>query len=469
VFQGTVGERAGGILGAVSDIELIRTPSWGDNSFLLISGDEAAVVDPQRDAWSLVGACTGRGLSVRYVVETHVHNDYISGAREWQAATGAVVAGPARAGYAFPHLPLDDGEEITVGDVTLRALATPGHTPEHTAYLVLESGAAAPTAVFTGGSLMVGGAGRTDLLGPDRVEELTRAQFRSLHRLLALAPQTRVLPTHGAGSFCAAPTEGSTTSTLDAERLTNPALTLLIDEERFVLDRLTGLPRYPVYYRHMAPINRAGPAVLSGFPPVPPLSPEEAERAAAAGAWIVDGRDRWSFAAAHLPGSVNVEIDDSFASLVGSVVPFGIPLVLLLPEPTHEAAVEARTQLLRIGYDAVSGTLRGGVADWEGSGRPVASYPACDIGDLRAGADGVTVLDVRQPGEWAAGVLPGSQRIFLGDLPQRMRELPRGRRVWTVCASGRRAAVAASLLDRAGLPTGVVASGGVPSLLPTAA
>ncbi|MCU1612748.1 MAG: Hydrolase [Frankiales bacterium] len=453
----------------MSDIELIRTPSLGDNSFLLISGDEAAVVDPQRDAWPLIDACTGRGLSVRYVLETHVHNDYVSGAREWQAATGAVVAGPARAAYAFPHLPLDDGEEITVGDVTVCALATPGHTPEHTAYLVFEPGATAPTAVFTGGSLMVGGAGRTDLLGPDRAEELTRAQFRSLRRLLALAPQTRVLPTHGAGSFCAASTAGSTTSTLDAERRTNPALSLLNDEERFVRDRLTGLPRHPTYYRHMAPTNRAGPAVLSGLPSVPSLSPEEAERAVAAGAWIVDGRNRWSFADAHLPGSVNVELDDSFAAHVGSVVPFGGPLVLLLPEPTGPAAVEARTQLLRIGYDAVSGVLAGGVAGWQASERPVAGYPACDICELPVDADDVTLLDVRQPGEWAAGVLPGSRQIFLGDLPQRIRELPCGRRVWAVCASGRRAAVAASLLDRAGIPTGVVASGGVPTRLAAAA
>lgn len=453
----------------MTDIELFRTPSLGDNSFLLISGDEAAVVDPQRDAWPLVGACAGRGLSVRYVLETHVHNDYLSGAREWQAATGAVVAGPARAGYAFPHLPLDDGDEITVGEVTLRALATPGHTPEHTAYLVLEPGAAAASGVFTGGSLMVGGAGRTDLLGANRAEELTRAQCRSLRRLVALAPQTQVLPTHGAGSFCAAPTSGALTSTLAAERLTNPALRLLSDEEEFVRARLSGLPRYPEYYRHMAPINRAGPDVLSGLSPVPSLCPEGVERATAAGAWIVDGRDRWSFAAAHLPGSVNVELDDSFASFVGSVVPFGVPLVLLLPEPTREAAAEARTQLLRIGYDSVVGVLAGGVAGWQASGRPVAGYPACDIEDLRAGADDVTILDVRQPSEWAAGVLPGSRQIFLGDLPQRMRELPRGRCVWAVCASGRRAAVAASLLDCAGIPTGVCASGGVPSLVRAAA
>jgi rhodanese-related sulfurtransferase len=278
-----------------------------------------------------------------------------------------------------------------------------------------------------------------------------------------------VLPTHGAGSFCAAPTAGPVTSTLDVERRSNPALPLLTDEELFVRTRLTGLPRYPAYYRHMAPINRAGPTVLSGLPSVPALGPEQLERAAAAGAWVVDGRDRWTFAAAHLPGSVNVELDDSFATFVGAVVPFGVPLALVLPEPTAQAAVEARTQLLRIGYDAITGVLTEGITGWQATARPVTTYPACDIRDLPVGADDVTVLDVRQPAEWAAGVLPGSRQIFLGDLPQRIGTLPGTRRVWTVCASGRRAAVAASLLDRAGIPTGVVASGGVPSRLQAAA
>jgi rhodanese-related sulfurtransferase len=320
--------------------------------------------------------------------------------------------------------------------------------------------------VFTGGSLMVGGAGRTDLLGAERAEELTRAQFRSLRRLLTLGTQTRVLPTHGAGSFCAATTVGPATSTLGAERLTNPALALLSDEEQFVRARLADLPRHPAYYRHMAPINRAGPAVLSGLPPVRSLTPDEVERASAAGAWVVDGRNRWSFAGGHLPGSINIELDDTFAGHVGSVVPFGVSLVLLVPEPAAEAAVEARTQLLRIGYDSVVGLVAGGVARWQASGRPVAGYPACDVRDLDVGADDLTILDVRQPSEWSTGVLPGSVQIFLGDLPQRIGELPRGRRVWTICASGRRAAVAASLLDRAGVPAGVVARGGVPSRLP---
>jgi hydroxyacylglutathione hydrolase len=453
----------------MNDIELIPTPALGDNSYLLVSGDEAAVVDPQRDAWPLVEATLDRGLSLRYVLETHVHNDYVSGAREWQVASGATVVGPGRAAYAFPHLPMVDGDEIVLGDLTIRALETPGHTPEHTSYLVLEAGREAPSAVFTGGSLIVGGAGRTDLLGAERAEELTRAQFRSLRRLMTLDADIRVLPTHGAGSFCAAPTSGPPTSTLGRELISNPALALLSDEEEFVRARLDGLPRFPAYYRHMAGINRAGPRILAGPPPVAPLTADDVVRHVEAGAWVVDGRDRWSFAAAHLPGSVNVELDDSFATYVGSVVPFDVPLVLVLPEAAPAAAAEAVGQLLRIGYDHVLGELSGGLAAWRAAGRPTRAYPAREVGQLDLGDRAARVLDVRQPGEWADGAIPGSRRIFLGDLPQRIGELPRGRRIWTVCASGRRAAVAASLLDRAGVPVGVVARGGVPTWVARAA
>jgi hydroxyacylglutathione hydrolase len=189
----------------------------------------------------------------------------------------------------------------------------------------------------------------------------------------------------------------------------------------------------------MAGINRAGPRVLAGPPPVAPLAPADVVRHVDAGAWVVDGRDRWSFAAAHLPGSVNVELDDSFATFVGSVVPFDVPVVLVLPEPAPAAAVEAITQLLRIGYDHVVGELSGGLAVWQAGERPTRAYPARDVGQLHLGGRAAAVLDVRQPNEWDDGVIPGSRRIFLGDLPQRLSELPRGRRTWTICASGQRA------------------------------
>ncbi|MEJ8641627.1 MBL fold metallo-hydrolase [Streptomyces sp. MS1.HAVA.3] len=158
--------------GSGATIELVTTEALGDTSYLLVSGDEAALVDPQRDSWGLIESCTGRGVRIRYVLETHVHNDYVSGALEVRAATGATVAAPARAPYAFDHLAMAEDDEISFGDVTVRAMETPGHTAEHTAYLVFDGAQQAPSAVFTGGSLLVGNAGRTDLSGSHRTEEL---------------------------------------------------------------------------------------------------------------------------------------------------------------------------------------------------------------------------------------------------------------------------------------------------------
>ncbi|MFI8100328.1 rhodanese-like domain-containing protein [Streptomyces sp. NPDC086023] len=450
----------------MSQIEIMTTASLGDTSYLLVSGDEAAVVDPQRDSWEMLDACAARGVRIRYALETHVHNDYLSGALEVRAATGATIAGPARAPYAFEHLGLAEDDEIRVGDVTVRAMETPGHTAEHTAYLVYEDrdGAGpAPSAVFTGGSLLVGAAGRTDLSGASHTEELARAQYRSLHRLALLPDATRVLPTHGAGSSCSAgPAAAERTTTVGAERHGNPALTAR-DEERFVRDRL-GLPPYPAYYHYMARVNRSGPPVLGGPPAPRPLGPAVVEGLVGGGAQVVDGRDRAAFAAAHLPGSVWDELDDRFAGLVAEVVPFGARLVLVLPEPAEEAWYEAVRQLLRIGYENVAGHLAGGTDAWAAAGRPLRSFRTADASELAGRLTERRVLDVRP--ERPEGGIPGTRAIRLADLPRRLGDLPRDREIWTVCGSGRRATIAASLLDRAGIPVTAVTRGGVRDLIP---
>ena len=452
----------------LSDLEVFATPSLGDNSYLAAVGRDAVLIDPQRDVWRFLAAAEDRGLTVRYVLETHVHNDYVSGALEVRAATGAKLVAPAGGHYTFPYRAMAEGDEIRLPGLTLRAMETPGHTPEHVAYLVFEDDAPDPVAVFTGGSLILGSAGRTDLAGDERAEELTRAQFHSIRRLSALGDDTLVLPTHGAGSFCAAsaPTE-ERTSTVGEQREQNPAL-LVKDEDVFVRQQLSGLLAFPAYYRHMGGINRSGPAVLGRLPVVHPLSAEDLVGKVDAGASIVDARDRLAFAAAHLPGSINVELDDDFATYVGWVVPFGAPLVLVLPEPFDAAAQEAITQLIRVGYERVEGYLAGGIEAWRAEGRHLDDYAAGDLDELerRSTGDGrVRVLDVRQPREWDAGRIPGSLQVFIGDLPRRLGQIPRDREVWTICASGRRASVAASLLDRAGIRVGLVAREGVPAWL----
>jgi len=446
------------------DVDLFVTPGLGDNSFLLVSGDEAAAIDPQRDVARFLEAATARGARIRYAIETHVHNDYVSGAAELRQGAGAEIVGPARAGFGYPFRPLDDGDELEIGDIRLEALATPGHTPEHTSYLLERDGS--PVALFSGGSLIVGSAGRTDLLGPERTEELTRAQYRTMRRLRELSDAVALLPTHGAGSFCAtSPPGGERTSTLGEERRSNPALAEL-DEEAFIRQQLSGLVAFPDYYAHMAPINRAGPPVYGEVPIPPPLTAERVAHLLATGAWLVDARDGASFAAAHIPGSLNVPLEASFGSYVGWLVPFGSPIVLLVPD--RDALVEAATQLFRIGYEHLEGHLERGIQAWTAEGREVASYPTIDVRDLLeelARGDAGDVLDVRQRVEWDAGHLDGSRHMFVGDLPDRFDRFGAGTRSTVVCASGYRSSMAASLLDGAGIPVRLVASGGVPEAL----
>jgi hydroxyacylglutathione hydrolase len=359
---------------------------------------------------------------------------------------------------------LREGDAIRIGALDVVALETPGHTPEHLAYLVHEGDR--PIALFTGGSLIVGSSGRTDLLGEAKKLELTRAQFHSLRRFTEFEDDVLVLPTHGAGSFCAA-TAPSTQrmSTLGDERALNPALRAS-DEDQFVAQQLSGLLAFPTYYRYMAPINRAGPAVLASCSTLPQLGPAEVDRLVRDGAWIVDARGRIDFSNAHIPGSLNVELDDTFASYVGWTIPFGSAIALVLPDESDSTKVKAVTQLLRVGYDRVAGYLTGGIDAWQSHGHPVASYPVVGIDDLyRAYRTGqpMTILDVRQQREWDQGHIPEkSVHIFVGDLATRLGELSKDTELWTVCATGHRASTAASLLDRAGLRVRLVARGGVP-------
>jgi glyoxylase-like metal-dependent hydrolase (beta-lactamase superfamily II)/rhodanese-related sulfurtransferase len=441
------------------EVDVFVTGGLGDNSYLLISGDEAAVVDPQRDAWRFLRAAQARGVVVRAVLETHVHNDYVSGAHEIRAATGAQIMAPAKGGYEFPHCPADEGDEVMLGDLRVTAMATPGHTFEHISWLVSEKDA--PAAVFTGGSLLVGSAGRPDLLGKEQTAELTRAQYATLQRLAALPGGVRVLPTHGAGSFCVAamPTT-QRTSTIAAEQEDNPLLTAA-DLPEFTTELCSELMAYPAYYAHMAPINRVGPPVLGGIPEVPALTVPQFRTHAGTGAWIVDARDRDDFAAGHIPGSVNIELNSGFGSYIGWMLPFGAPVILVLPDPAEASAVEAATQLLRIGWSQVTGYLDGGISSWPGRLR---SYPTSTVNDLcdaMARGKDPLVLDVRQELEWAWGTIPGSRTLFLADLPGQLGTIPRDRTAWVICSNGHRASIAASLLDAAKIPVRLIGSGSV--------
>jgi len=455
-------------------VELLpfATPGLGDTSYLLASEGEAVLVDPQRDAWRFLEAATARGWRVTHVIETHVHNDYVSGALEVRAAAGAEIVAPARGRYEFETIGADEGDHLEVGAIRLTAAATPGHTPEHIAWLVGDAGTEAgdaadhaPTAVFSGGSLLVGSVGRTDLLGPVLMPALTADQQRTLRRFATFPDSVTILPTHGAGSFCSAGlSTGRWSSNVGAERASNPifaAADLPSDAFRDLL--MAGLGRYPAYYAHMAGLNRAGPRVLGALRLPAPLAPEAVLDAVRRSATIVDGRDRLAFAAGHVPGSLNIELDADFGSYVGWLVPFGTPVVLVLPDPVEDAALEAVTQLLRIGYDWVPGWIDGGIEGWRSGGRELATYDVTTLREAAAAGD-ATILDVRQPREWESdGVIPGSSRIFVADLPGQLTELPRDRPVTVLCRTGHRASIGASVLRRAGFDVRLVARGGVPT------
>jgi hydroxyacylglutathione hydrolase len=382
------------------DVELILTPGLGNGAFLITGGRDAVVVDPPRDAWRVVAAAEARGWRVTHVLETHVHNDYLSGALELRSSLGTEILAPARGRYAFAHRPMDDADILEIDGLRLAARATPGHTPEHLAWEVWTEGDTAPSAIATGGSLLVGSAGRTDLLGADQTDELTRAQFHSLRALATLPDDVAVLPTHGAGSFCSVgPADAARMTTIGRERRSNPLLGLA-DETAFRTALLDGLGPYPTYYAEMGPINRAGPVVVGRLEMPPEIGSDAVRAAVAGGAHVVDARSREAFAAGHIGGSLNIELGDTFASYVGWFVPFGAAVVLILPDPFEDALVEATTQLFRIGYDRIVGVLAGGVMAWADAGGTVASYPvvsaAATAEELGRGAR-PNLLDVRYP------------------------------------------------------------------------
>jgi hydroxyacylglutathione hydrolase len=425
------------------DIHTIETPGLGDRSYVATDGAVAVVIDPQRDVDRVLEQLGG--AQITHVFETHVHNDYVTGGFALAERCGAEYVLNADDQVAFDRRGIRDGESITTGSLTVTALHTPGHTPTHLSY-VLSSGDE-PVAVFTGGSMLFGAMGRTDLIDPAIAEELTRAQYRSAHRLADTLPDdTEVLPTHGFGSFCSATETKGSASTIGKEKRQNNALTA--EEDDFVAELLAGLTAYPRYYAHMAPLNAAGPPAADLDPPER-VDPSTLRARIDAGEWVVDLRSRRAFAAGHLPGSICIELADPFATYLGWTIPWGVPLTLIGDDP--EQVVEARRQLVRIGIDELAGAAVGDPTSLSADGE-VRSYRSASFADLateRGRGDGVVVLDVRRPDEWEQAHIDDAVHIPFYELEAREAEVPDGE-VWVHCKSGYRAAIGASLLDRAG-------------------
>jgi hydroxyacylglutathione hydrolase len=428
----------------------------GNSAYLLDLGEgRALAVDPSLDLRSVDAAAAKRGLHIAYAAETHLHADFLSGARQLAHDHGAQILASAAGQRTFDHVRLGDGDEVDLGGLTLRALATPGHTPEHLSFLLLDG--ATEVGVFTGGSLIVGAAARTDLISPERTEQLARAQYAALHRLAALGNATAVWPTHGAGSFCSAPAGASRTSTIGAEKSANPLLQAP-DEDTFVRLLVDGLGSYPAYFARLGELNRHG-HVVTAPPRLPPLDAARVRRLLEDGATVVDVRAAADYAAAHVPGSLAIPLRPQYASWLGWLAPPDVPIVVVR-DPGQDPA-DILWPALKVGYTHVVGELDGGVAAWAAGGGRLAftrrAQPTdADVATVHLDA---TVVDVRQESETAAGHLPGAHLVELGSLSEHAGDLPRGP-VAVMCAHGERATTAASLLERAGHHEVTVLAGG---------
>ncbi|OZD67595.1 MULTISPECIES: MBL fold metallo-hydrolase [Nocardiaceae] len=422
------------------DIAIIETSSLGDRSYLISHDGIAVVIDPQRDIDRVLALATEKNAAITHVLETHIHNDYVTGGLELARATGAEYVVPEGDPVEYERRAVGDGDVVEAGSATFQVMHTPGHTHHHVSY-VLRLGDE-PIAIFTGGSMLYGSTGRTDLLGSEHTDELTHAQFHSVRRIAAELPaDVEVYPTHGFGSFCSATPTSGDSSTIGEQQQSNPALTQ--DEQTYVDELIAGLSAYPAYYAHMGVINTEGPAPIDLSTPEP-VDPDELRRRIDDGQWVVDLRARTAFAAGHLDGSLGFELSTTFVTYLGWLYQWGAPLTLI--GDTSDQIDEATRELARIGIDHPSGSAVGEIHSLASDGR-VRSYEVSDFAGLAAEDSDIAVLDTRQQSEYADGHIPGAINIPLHELPHRLAEVPDGK-VWVHCASGYRASIAASLLDR---------------------
>ncbi|MFF9627274.1 rhodanese-like domain-containing protein [Streptomyces griseosporeus] len=422
----------------------------GNSAYLLDLGDgRALAVDASRDLRALYAAAARGGLHIAFAADTHLHADFLSGAVQLGHDTGATVLASAAGRRTFPHHALADGDEVDLGGLTLQALATPGHTDEHLSFLLLDGNR--ELGVFTGGSLIVNSAARTDLLGADRTEELARAQYRSIKRLTELPDETAVWPTHGAGSFCSAPPGTERTTTIGTQKQANPLLAAS-GEDAFVARLIASLGSYPAYFDRLGEINRRGSAVLTAEPLLPALTAQQVGALIADGGHVVDVRPAADYAAGHIPGSLSIPLRDQFATWLGWLLPDTAPLVFVTAD--GQDLSEIVWQAYKIGYERLAGRLDGGIPAWTVAGHPLAStaFVTADQTDSRP------YVDVRQESEFAAGHVPGAVNIELGGLPSVAADAPEGAVV--ACGHGERAMTAASLLERAGHRDVAVLDGG---------
>ena len=435
------------------DVVTMDTPNLGDRSYVINRGSEAIVIDPQRDIDRVAEIVAARNLTVTHVLETHFHNDYVSGGRELAREVGADYVVPAGMPISFPAHQVGDDDVLDTGIGIVDVLLTPGHTPNHVSFAV--RGPARHEAIFTGGSMLFGSVGRPDLLGPAFTQGLAQAQWTSMRRIAeAVDPQTDVYPTHGFGSFCSATATVGNSSTVGQQMATNPAF--LVDQEAFVKELIAGLDAYPAYYAHMGPANQAGAGPIDLSLPMP-VDPAEIARRIEAGEWVIDLRHRRAFAAGHLRGTLSFDLSGNAVTYLGWLIDWGTPITMLGDDQGQIQLMQR--ELVRIGIDRPSGYAVGEPASWSTAPADVASYPRIDHAVLArevAAQPELPLLDVRRRSEFNDGHVRGATNIALHELPAQMAAVvalgaqhPEPLRVY--CGSGFRASIACSMLSNAGV------------------
>jgi hydroxyacylglutathione hydrolase len=430
-------------------------------SYMLASDGEAVVVDPQRDVDLYLKAAAEHGVKIRHILETHLHADFVSGHKELAARTGATIYMGAQADATFPHVPVRDGFELKFGNASIRALETPGHTPESICLVVTDKEkSATPWAVLTGDTLFIGDVGRPDLSPRHTPAQLAGLLYDSLHQKLMMLPDSvLVYPAHGAGSLCGKNMRAERSSTIGTERLTNYALQIKSREE-FIKQLTSNLPARPEYFAKDAEINRTGAAALSDLPPLSVITPHQLKAMLENGEFALDIRPAEEFAASHVPGSVNIALSGQFASWAGTVLGLAAHPVLIA---SSEAQIEeARTRLARVGIEALDGYLAGGVAAWKEAGLPVATISQRTVNELQNQllSDHLQVLDVRREPEWEAGHIEGAAWWPLDNFKVSPPEMNHDAPIAVHCKGGYRSMIAASLLQRAGFKNVINVTGG---------
>jgi glyoxylase-like metal-dependent hydrolase (beta-lactamase superfamily II)/rhodanese-related sulfurtransferase len=423
-------------------------------SYLIGSDGEAAVVDPQRDVDQYIIEAEAQGFKIKHVIETHLHADFVSGHRELATRTGAEIIFGAGSRAEFPHRAVSDGEEIKVGRVTLRFLHTPGHTPESISIVVIDKDISPlPQKVLTGDALFIGDVGRPDLAGGrgHTAQQMAASLYESLHeKLLTLDDSVEVFPAHGAGSMCGRNISKETSSTIGEQRRFNYALQPMSKDE-FVRMMTADLPEAPAYFPRDAEINRTGAAALEELARPRALTPQEVHALSSKGHLLLDVRPSAAFGAAHVARALNIALSGQFATWCGTLIGIGTPIVLIADE--IGAIDEAVMRLARVGIESVAGYLDGGLQAWDQAGLETEAIPQMPVDELHnriAEGTDLQVVDVRRPGEYEGGHVPGAINLTLAHLEQEISNLKSNRPTAVICASGYRSSAATSLLERQG-------------------